>query len=116
VLSGVLASFTQPDVVKAFVDKPDQNGFLTSIEAIYKSMANGFVSTSGLKQIDDLFSRGGMASMLTTVWLILGALSFAAIMEHAGLLARIIIPIMRHATPAARLIASVAGTCIGLNI
>jgi len=115
-LSGVLASFTQPDVVKAFVDKPDQNGFLTSIEAIYKSMANGFVSTSGLKQIDDLFSRGGMASMLTTVWLILGALSFAAIMEHAGLLNRIILPVMRHATSDARLIASVAGTCIGLNI
>src|SRR4051794_7267633 len=98
VLSGVLASLTQPDVVKAFVDKPDQNGFLTSIEAIYKSMANGFVSTSGNVKIDDLFSRGGMASMLTTVWLILGALSFAAIMESAGLLDRIILPIVRHAT------------------
>ena len=30
--------------------------------------------------------------MLTTIWLILGALSFAAIMEHAGFLERLIAP------------------------
>ena len=29
-------------------------------------MANGFVSNSGIEPIDELFSRGGMASMLTT--------------------------------------------------
>jgi Na+/H+ antiporter NhaC len=39
--------------------------------------------------VDELFSRGGMASMLTTVWLILGALSYAAVMEHAGFLQRL---------------------------
>ena len=35
--------------------------------------------------------------MLTTVWLILGALSFAAIMEHAGLLDRLIAPLVASA-------------------
>ena len=50
-------------------------------------MATGFVSNSGVEQIDELFSRGGMASLLTTIWLVLGALSFAAVMEHAGFLA-----------------------------
>ena len=48
-------------------------------------MATGFVSHSGVEPIDELFSRGGMASLLTTVWLVLAALSFAAILEHAGL-------------------------------
>ena len=33
-----------------------------------------------------LFSRGGMSSMLTTIWLVLGALSYAAIVERAGFL------------------------------
>ena len=47
-------------------------------------MATGFVSKSGIEAIDELFSRGGMASLLTTIWLVLAALSFAAIMEHAG--------------------------------
>jgi Na+:H+ antiporter, NhaC family len=54
--------------------------------------------------------------MLTTVWLILGALSFAAIMEEAGFLDRLIAPVVRRARSDAGLIASVAGTCIGLNV
>jgi NhaC family Na+:H+ antiporter len=116
VFSGVLACITQPDVVEAFVDDPGQARILTSIEAIYKSMATGFVSTSGNETIDGLFSRGGMASMLTTVWLILGALSFAAIMEHAGFLDRLIAPLVARARSAAGLIATVAGTCVGLNV
>jgi NhaC family Na+:H+ antiporter len=116
VFSGVMASFTQPDVVRAFVDEPGQGAVLNGIEGIYKSMANGFVSTSGNARVDDLFSRGGMASMLTTVWLILGALSFAAIMEEAGFLDRLIAPVVRRARTDAGLITSVAGTCIGLNV
>ena len=64
------------------------------VEAVYAAMANGFESTSGNATIDDLFTGGGMSSMLTTVWLILAALSFAAIMEEAGFLNRLIEPIV----------------------
>ena len=42
--SGVLASFTQPEVVKALVDKPGQGPVLNGIEAIYTSMATGHVA------------------------------------------------------------------------
>jgi NhaC family Na+:H+ antiporter len=54
--------------------------------------------------------------MLTTVWLILGALSFAAIMEHAGFINRLIRPLVTRARTDGRLIAATALTCIGLNI
>ena len=114
--SGVLACFTQRDAVEAFVDEPGQGTVLTSIEAIYRSMATGFVSASGNETIDALFSRGGMASMLTTVWLILGAMCFAAIMEEAGFLNRLIAPLVRVAHSDRALISSVAGTAIGLNV
>ena len=43
--------------------------------------ANGFESASGNATIDDLFSSGGMSSMLTTVWLILGC---AELRGHHG--------------------------------
>ena len=33
---------------------------MTNIEALYTAMANGFVSNTGVEQIDVLFSRGGM--------------------------------------------------------
>jgi NhaC family Na+:H+ antiporter len=114
--AGALASFTQPELVAAFVDKPGQGPLLTGIEAIYAAMANGFVSATGNETIDALFSRGGMSGMLTTIWLILGALSYAAIMEEAGFLERLIRPIVARAKSTGRLIAAVIGTCIGLNI
>jgi NhaC family Na+:H+ antiporter len=114
--SGVQACITQPDAVRAFVDEPDQGVVLTSIEGVYRAMATGFVSTSGSPTIDELFTGGGMAGLLTTVWLILGALSFAAIMEEAGFLDRLIAPVVRRARTDAGLIASVAATAIGLNV
>jgi NhaC family Na+:H+ antiporter len=79
-------------------------------------MGTGFVSETGFETVDALFSRGGMDSMLTTIWLILGALSFAAVMEDAGLLERLIRPVIAWATSTGRLIAAVIFTCIGLNI
>jgi NhaC family Na+:H+ antiporter len=115
-LAGVLAAILQPSVVEAFVAKPDLGPLLTAIEGIYLAMANGFVSTTGFPTIDTLFSRGGMDSMLTTVWLILGALSYAAIMEDAGMLERLIRPVLARAKSTGQLIAAVIFTCIGLNI
>ena len=114
--AGILASITQWSVVEAFAGEPGQTALATSIKAIYAAMANGFVSSSGIEPIDALFSRGGMASMLTTVWLILGALSFAAVMEHAGFLDRLLAPIVSWAKSTGTLIASVVGAGIGLNI
>jgi Na+:H+ antiporter, NhaC family len=116
VFAAVLAVFTQPQVIEAFVGDPAQGGLATAIEAIYASLATGFVSTTGNETIDSLFSRGGMASMLFTIWLVLGALSFAAIMEEAGFLERLIRPVLAGAKSTGRLIASVIATCIGLNL
>ena len=89
---------------------------VTGIKAVYAAMANGFVSTSGVAAIDELFSRGGMSSMLMTVWLILGALSYAAIVERAGFLDTLIRPAVARAPITGTLIATVVGTAIGLNI
>jgi NhaC family Na+:H+ antiporter len=114
--AGVLALFTQPEAVAAFVDRPELGPLSTGIHAIYAAMATGFVSSSGNETIDALFSRGGMAGMLNTIWLVLAALTFAAIMEEAGFLERLIRPIIARAKSTGRLIASVVATCIGLNI
>jgi Na+:H+ antiporter, NhaC family len=79
-------------------------------------MATGFVSNSGVEAIDDLFSRGGMASLLTTVWLVLGALSFAAVVEHAGFLQRLLEPIVNRVRRRGSLILAVNASGIGLNV
>jgi NhaC family Na+:H+ antiporter len=114
--AGILACFTQWTVVKAFVADPTLGTVATGIKAVYAAMATGFVSKSGNAAIDQLFSRGGMTSLLTTIWLVLAALSFAAIMEHAGFLARLLEPVVRRAPTRGRLIAAVNGSGIGLNV
>ncbi len=95
--AGILACFTQWDVVKSFVGDTDRGPVGTGIEAIYAAMSTGFVSNTGVPAIDELFSRGGMAGLLTTVWLVMAALSFAAIMERAGFLQRLLAPIVARA-------------------
>src|SRR6188768_626952 len=104
VFAAVLAPFLQWDAVVAFVDDPSLGPVATGVKAGYAAMATGFVSDSGVSEIDDLFSRGGMASMLTTIWLVLGALSFAAVMERAGFLERLLEPVLRFSKTTARLI------------
>ena len=114
--AGILAPFLQWDAVKAFVDDPGAGPVSTTIQAIFSSMATGFVSSSGVEEIDSLFSRGGMASLLTTIWLVLGALSFAAVMEHAGLLRRLLEPVVARAKGRGSLILAVNASGIGLNV
>ncbi len=114
--AGVLACFTQWDNVKAFVGDPALGTVATGIKAIYAAMATGYVSHTGFPAIDQLFSRGGMASLLTTIWLVLAALSFAAILEHAGFLERLLLPVVSRAKSRGRLILAVNASGVGLNV
>ncbi len=114
--AGILACFTQWDNVQAFVDEPDLPPIAVGIKAIYAAMANGYVSNTGSKAIDELFSRGGMASLLTTVWLVLAALSYAAVLEHAGFLERLLRPIVARARSRGQLILAVNASGVGLNV
>jgi NhaC family Na+:H+ antiporter len=114
--AGILACFTQWTVVKAFVNEPTLGPVAIGVKGIYAAMATGFVSRTGSPAIDQLFSRGGMASLLTTIWLVLAALSFAAIMEHAGFLQRLLEPVVARAPTRGRLILAVNSSAIGLNV
>jgi NhaC family Na+:H+ antiporter len=115
-LAGTLAPFTQWAAVSAFVNQPELGSVATAVKANFAAMATGFVSDSGVAPIDELFSRGGMASLLTTVWLVLGALSFAAVVEHAGFLQRLLVPIVARARGRGSLILAVNASGIGLNM
>ena len=114
--AGILACFTQWDAVTAFVDDPQLGTVATGVKAVYGAMATGFVSHSGVDEIDALFSRGGMASLLTTVWLVLAAMAFAAILEHAGFLERLMRPIVTRAKSRGSLILAVNASGISLNL
>jgi NhaC family Na+:H+ antiporter len=71
---------------------------------------------SGIADIDRLLSRGGMDSMLLTIWLIIGAVTFGALLEQLGLIDRIIDPMIAAAKSRGRLYLAVFATGFGLNV
>jgi NhaC family Na+:H+ antiporter len=87
-----------------------------AIKGIWLAMANGFSIDSGIGEIDRLLSRGGMDSMLPTLWLIIGAVTFGAILEQFGLISRLIDPMIAAATSTGRLFATVFACGFGLNV
>jgi len=116
-LTGALVAVVmQTNVVLAFANSPSLATPLALLKGVWSAMATGFVSTSGIPQIDSLFSGGGMSSMLYTVWLVLGAMSFGAVMEYAGFTERLVRPLLARTKSAGGLIATVIATSIGLNI
>jgi NhaC family Na+:H+ antiporter len=102
--------------VVAYANAPSLGVGLASLKSVWMAMAWGFTSSTGYEQIDALFTGGGMDSMLITVWLILGAMSFGAMMDYGGFNNRLITPVIGRLKSAGGLIAGVMGTALGLNI
>lgn len=116
--AGIQATVLQRDVVNGFVAEigSHANAVLGSVQAIWKTMANGFSINSGIADIDRLLSRGGMDSMLLTIWLIIGAVTFGALLEELGLIDRVILPLVARAKSRGQLYLTVFGCGFGLNI
>ncbi|MEC8956721.1 MAG: Na+/H+ antiporter NhaC [Pseudomonadota bacterium] len=115
-LGGVVAFFLQPEVVMSFSDSSDLPPFFSMLKGIWLALATGYVSSTGVEEIDSLLSRGGMESMLVTMWLVISAMSFGAVLERAGMLKRIITSTLKAAKTTGSLIMRVILSCISINI
>jgi len=116
--AGLQAVVLQRDVVNVFVRAIDGsvNPIVGSVQAIWKAMANGFTANTGIGEIDRLLSRGGMDSLLMTIWLIIGAVTFGALLERFGLIDRLVRPMIGRALTTGRLFLSVCASAVGLNV
>jgi Na+:H+ antiporter, NhaC family len=115
-VGGLVAVLLQPQVVNSFANEQNLAYPLLGLKSVWAVMANGFVLSTGIEEIDKLFTGGGMSSMLTTIWLILGAMSFGAVMDFAGFNNRLISPVIHRIKTAGGAIATVMLTSLGFNI
>jgi len=115
-LGGFSAIVLQPEVVLAFANAPEVSRGLAMTKGVWLALADGYVSTTGVADVDDLLSRGGMSSMLVTIWLILTAMAFGAVLEHTGMLTRLVQGALKAAHSTGSLILTVVMTSIGVNI
>lgn len=116
-LGGLVAVIVAPERVLAFADPAHGvPAWLGLIKGVWQALASGYVSTTGQPAIDQLATRGGMSSMLTTIWLVIAAFAFGGVAEKTGVIERLISPIVAVARTTGRLIASVVAAVLGAGI
>jgi len=114
---GALAVFVAPQRVIAFAGVSDgTSGWLALLKGVWLALASGYISTTGQPMIDPLMTRGGMASMLETIWLIIAALAFGGVIEKAGVLERLIQPVIAVARSAGALVTALVGSVLATNV
>ncbi|MBV34269.1 MAG: Na+/H+ antiporter NhaC [Rickettsiales bacterium] len=115
-LAAIFAVIFQSDVIVTFVNEPELQTGLVYLKGVWTSLFSGFSVSTGNEVYDELLSRGGMTSMLNTMFLIITAMSFGAAMEVTGLLHKLIKTVIGVAKSTGALIGSVLATCIGMNV
>ncbi|MDF0705861.1 MAG: Na+/H+ antiporter NhaC [Bacteroidota bacterium] len=114
-LGGVFALIFQPEIVANI-----GGGTALNFESGYKGILNAITVDTAIATDDpalnDLFSSGGMAGMLGTIWLIVCAMVFGGIMDGIGALERITESLLKLAKTTFGLFASTVGSCLALNV
>jgi NhaC family Na+:H+ antiporter len=114
---GLLAVFVAPERVLAFAGARDDVPYSVAlVKGLWMALAGGYELSSDYPTIDQLVSRGGMSSMLNTIWLVITALAFGGVVEKAGVLDRLISPLIGAAKSAGSLVASLVTTVVATNI
>lgn len=83
---------------------------------VWMALTDGYVSNTGLAEVDGLLSKGGMSSMLNTVWLIMCAMTFGGLMERGGFLEAIVSRIVVFTRGARSIISSVVLSSFAANL
>jgi len=116
ILAGIFAVIFQPEIVLKIAGSTE-----FTINSAYKGVMNAmtgdvYIATGNvLIDQNELFSSGGMAGMLSTIWLILTAMFFGGIMQEVGALQKISDSLLKVANTTFGLFASTTATCIFFN-
>ena len=89
---------------------------VSSPAEILNVLYGGYVSATGVAEIDSLLTRGGMESMLFTVSLVLLALSMGGLLFTLGIIQTLLSKIESSLKKASSVITASALTAIGINV
>ena len=116
IIGGVFAVLFQPESVARLSAGYNVHGFFRPLVAVWIALFDGYKASTGVEMLNDLLSRGGMSSMLQTVWLIICAMAFGAVMEKAGLLHALLHGIATRIESVSALIVTTLFTCVSANV
>ena len=114
-LGALFAIIFQPQLIQEI----NENNSL-DIKSYYKVIITAISSeiqiTTENNLMNNLLNSNGMKGMLSTVWLVICAMSFGGAMQATKLLKRISDPIIKYAKSTGSLIATTSGTCLFFNL
>jgi len=113
----VFALLFQPQAVIKLAggDAELSRGFAL-FKGVWISLFSGYASHSDNTLLNELLSKGGMSSMLNTVWLIVCALGLGGVLGRTGILAYLLKIALTGVKSAGSLIGVTVATCVGTNI
>jgi NhaC family Na+:H+ antiporter len=114
ILGGVFAIIFQPDIIKQVAGVEDLN-FISAYKGVMTSITVDSSIATDSDQLNELFSSGGMAGMLGTIWLVICAMVFGGVMDAIGALSRISKTVLNLFDSIFGLFASTVISCLGLN-
>jgi NhaC family Na+:H+ antiporter len=112
----VFAVIFQPEAVARIAGDGDLGPLLIQVKGVWTALFSGYVANSGNAFLDALLTKGGMSSMLNTVWLIITALGFGGILERIGVIDYWLRMAMRLVNGTGSLVATTVATCFGTNV
>ena len=114
-LGALFAIVFQPQIIKE-ISQTDILNIKSYYKVIIDSIASDIQINTKNKLMNNLLNSGGMKGMLSTIWLVICAMSFGGAMQETGLLKRISEPVIQYAKTTGSLIATTSGTCIFFNL
>ncbi len=115
-IGAVFALFFQQEVVIRFADMPDSSRTLALATGAIQAFYGGYSADTGVEVIDKLLNRGGMSSMIITVWLILSAMLMAGVFSRIGIFETISSALVRFTRKTGSLIAVTLSNCFIMNM
>lgn len=113
---GIFALVFQTERAIALAGDAELTTGFALMKGIWISLTDGYVSNSGNEDLDKLLSKGGMSSMLNTVWLIICGLGFGGILERTGIIRYGLALALRGVHSTGTLVTRTVLTCFSANI
>ena len=116
-LIGLLFALTfQSDAVLRYGLSLSTEGSTPMIRGLWTALFDGYKGSSADESLNNLLSKGGMASMLNTVWLIITALSLGGVLERTGILNQILDVALKRVKSTGDLVLATIGGGVVTNI
>lgn len=116
IMAGVMALILQPHILHQIADAPQLSASMSLAKGLAITYYGSTAIDTGSPALNDLISTGGMSGMLNTIWLILCAMCFGAVMVASGMIESITRVIIRFARHRFGLVATTASTGLFLNL